>query len=134
MGTKALEEIISEAEQEEASAHKWGRYDHWIHLCVGALAVVAGVLAGISGVGDWQRAITVVAGFAAAALTGFQTLAQAEGRSRLHYQKRADFGNVALKGRILADQTSPPSDDELSALADQLTEVRARIFQDVAKD
>jgi hypothetical protein len=127
--TAALDEIIREARADAEAALKWGSADHNLHLAVGVFAVVAGGLAGLSGLAEFQGAFTAVAGFAAAILAGVQTLAQAEERSRFNYKNGADFKGLVLDGLILQDRDEPaPSQEELRDLAGRLTAIRGRVF------
>jgi hypothetical protein len=121
-----IDHIIQEARTEAASVGLWARRDHALHLTVASAAIVAGVLAGVSGVTEWQNVVTGVAGGVAAIGAGFQTFAHAEERSRFNEKQHADFSAVVRDGEIMRGDN--PSRDEIQHLSDRLADIQRRVF------
>ena|SRR5438067_1825385 len=127
----AIDEIIREASAEQKGSSRWALSDHLTHLTIGSLAVIAGVLAGVSNTAEWARILGAISGFAAAMFAGIQTLARAEERSRYHARQSGRFGGVVLDAKVLSERGNPPpSQKELHELVKRLTDIRCEVFGD----
>ena len=115
-----------EARKERAEAVKYGKRHRQVHFGVGIAAVIAGVVAGATGIAAHVPAITGIAGFSASALAGIGTKLDAERLARFHFGQAADYGEVARLFETLATATAEPTRDDLDALASRLAQVQGR--------
>jgi hypothetical protein len=123
----ALETIIAEAEAFRRNAQKKGSVNLAGYYTIGAVGVIAGILA--SAGNSLPHLITVLVGLVAAGAVAMQTFLRRQEKSRFQYDNGADAGAIALSGRILADRERPPTEDELLDLVNRLTEIRLRPFE-----
>jgi hypothetical protein len=130
MSTKpasALETIVAQAEAFQKQNRKKGTRNLAIYYLIGALGVLAGILA--SAGHSLPHLVTIVVGLVAAAAVAMQTFLKRLEKSRYQYDNAADASAIALSGRILADRAQPPTEDELLDLVDRLTEILHRPFE-----
>ncbi len=119
-----------EAREERAEAVKYGQRHRKAHFGVGISAVVAGVIAGATGIAADAPTITGIAGFGASALAGIGSKLDAERLARFHFGQAADYGEVARLFETLATATAEPTRDELDALVSRLARVQGRGLDD----
>lgn len=98
-----------------------GRRNRNAHLALGALAALAAAGAGISALAEWSPAVSAVAGFTAAALTGHAVLNQT---AQFHFWQAAQYGDVALKAEALQERGSYES-EAFDQLVERLKTIRA---------
>jgi len=122
-----LSTIRREAQEDAGKSARWGQINHISYMVFGILAIIAGVLAGISGGASWPSWLTAVAGFAAALLAGLQTFLNAEDKARYHWKKAADLRALDRRAEILASQDNP-SAVAVQELSDRLEEIQGRPF------
>jgi hypothetical protein len=130
MSTKpasALETIIAEAEAFQKSNRKKGTVNLASYYIIGAIGVLAGIVA--SAGNSLPHPLTVFVGLVAAVAVAMQTFLKRLEKSRYQYDNGADAKAIALSGRILVDRAEPPTEDELLDLVDRFTEILHRPFE-----
>jgi hypothetical protein len=134
MEPKPVEAMITQAEVGRENSRKWGNRQNRYNGVLTAGAVIAGLLAGISGTANWQHYFTGACGFLAAAFAGLQAAMKPRELAVFHYVNRADFGEAVNLGRILRDRGAPASEAELAELATRIAAIEGRRFQKSGSD
>jgi hypothetical protein len=124
----AIEALIEQADGHAEDSTHWGNRNHGWHFALGILTIFVGVVAaGIGAVGV-ESAITGVVGLVAGGIGGVQSFASPEDRAQWHYAHVGEYEAVANKARVLADRRGPVDETEITALVDELKELRTRRF------
>jgi hypothetical protein len=124
--TTVIDEILAAAEDGERQSIEWGNVAHQQHLYVGLTAVCFGVVAGATGLSSGLHWITAAAGVLAGIAAGVQTFLRSEERALQHRHDAAQYGSLVLETGIVKARTSSPSEDEVMAFIQQLTEIRKK--------
>lgn len=120
----------------EASEHaeRYGRRHRKGYFVVGILAVVAGVIAGTTGIAQGAPVVTGIAGFAASALVGIGSTYNAETLARFHFSQGAGYGAISRRFRNLAEGTDEPTLTQVDELVERLGRWQSRSLQNAPPD
>lgn len=115
-----------QAEDGAKHAERLGRRHRRTHFGVQIFAVLAGVVAGVSGIAEGAPLLTGVAGFTASGLAGVQTRLNAEALAQFHFVQSAGYGAIGRRFEVLAEGPDELTADQINALVERLLMWQAR--------
>jgi hypothetical protein len=125
-----LSEIADQARQEREEALDSGKKDHNAYYVLGTGGIVFGLIAGGTGFAEAGPLVTGIAGLVAAGFTALQTFLKPEERATYHWDRAADFADVALEARQY-EEAGDAGNEAVTHLRNRLAEIRRRQFQAV---
>jgi hypothetical protein len=121
----------AEARERGDHAVGLGKRHRFVHFAVGIVAVIAGVVAGITGLAESNSLVTGIAGFTASALAGTATRLDAERLARFHFAQAADYGAIGRLFETLATAPAEPTRNELDDLIGGFARIQGRGLDEV---
>jgi hypothetical protein len=119
-----------ELDRSKKKAYRLGSHHRVVQVGVGVFAVVAGVVAGVTGLAETNPLITGIAGFTASALAAITPTLDAKRLASFHFSQAGEYDTIGKRFEVLATGAKEPSEDELNSLIDQIAASKARRVED----
>jgi hypothetical protein len=101
------------------ASRRWARWHQLVHYGIGISGVVAGALAGVSGIANTHPTLVAAAAFVAAAAAGLVTVLNEKKAIKGHWNRNAGLEQLAQKYENLSLGEREPTRADLDALAEE---------------
>jgi hypothetical protein len=113
-----------EMEESRKRAYHLGNQHRWEYVTVAVLGVIAGAVAGATGLAHSTPLVTGIAGFVASGLAALAVPLNAKNLARFHYSQAGRYDVIGRRFKVLAVGRCEPMKADILALVDELARVK----------